>query len=76
MTTFRSNRTQIARRAFVALLLTLIVLLMGCNPGLHHVRKGETTDPSWKETQQPQKPQQSHQVDDLKPAVEPSPNPQ
>ena len=73
MTTFPSIRTLIARPTLVALLLTLVVSLGGCNPGLHHVRKGETTDPTWKETQQP-KP--SHQVDALKPAVEPSPKPQ
>ena len=73
MMTFQSIRTLNARSKFIGLLLTLILLLMGCSPGLHHVRKGETTDPTWKETQQPQ---QFHQVDDLKPALDPSPKSQ
>ena len=54
MTKLPSIRALTPRLTLVALLLTLTVLLVGCQPGLHHVRKGLTTDPSWQETQQAQ----------------------
>jgi hypothetical protein len=49
MTTLSSNRALITRLIFVALFLTMTVLLIGC--GGSHLHKGLTTDPSWKETQ-------------------------
>jgi len=66
MTTLPSIRALIARLTFVALLLTLTVSLVGCSPGLRHVRKGLATDPAWKETQQAQ----SHQVNAPQPVAE------
>lgn len=65
MTTFPSHKTLNARFAFVALLLTSAVLLAGCNPGLHHVRRGSITDANWKEIQQTQ------QTDSPKSVIEP-----
>jgi len=53
MATFSSMRVLISRLTFVALILTLIVMMVGCG-SYTHVRKGLTTDPCWKESQQGQ----------------------
>jgi len=65
MTTLPSIRALITRLTFVALFLTLTVMMVGCG-SYNHVRKGLATDPSWKET-----PQASpQQVDASKPVAE------
>ena len=56
MTILPSIKALITRLTFVALFLTLTVLLVACG-SYTHVRKGLTTDPCWKEIQQGQ-PQQ------------------
>ena len=66
MMTLPSLRTLIARHTLVAICLTLTVLLVGCG-SYTHVRKGLTTDPSWKEIQQ----DQSQKVDPPKPIAGP-----